>query len=177
MRIDAQAGKGEFAHIGAAYGDHARLPEETDDRRIAAGGRVGGQDDGPRRRRQPLDVEKILPRNRNAVQQTQRAPFPQTFGRCERLLHSPVFEQRGEDRLIGIIFDGFEHRLGHIDRIGGTALDEDGKLGDGHRTEGFAHGTVLMRDAVKGLTRNVRASQSLTFFCIYWYEFLNTEFG
>lgn len=148
MRIDAQSGKGKFAHIGAAYGDHARLPEKTDDRRIAAGGRVGGQDDGACRRRQPFNVEKILPGDRNAVQQTERAPFPQTFRGGARLLHPPAFEQGGEDRLVAAIRDGFKHRLGHVDGIGGAALNEDGKLGDRHRAEGFAHGVVLMRDAV-----------------------------
>jgi|GEM_PF-4138849 len=56
------------------------------------------------------------------------------------LPHSPLAQQCGEDRLVGVLLNAAEDRLCDINRIGLAALDEEGKLSDRHRTEGKGHG-------------------------------------
>lgn len=166
MRIDTEAGEGELAHIGAADGDHAGIPQQSDDGRIPLGRRIPCQDARTRRRRHTFDVEKIFPGDRNTVQQSERAPLPQPFGRRARFLYRPFFKQCGENGLVGVIRDGVKDGLGHIDRIGCAALNEDGKLGDRHGAEGYAHGTI-QTNFPSGLARIVSMSQSFTIFCVH----------
>ena len=66
MRIDADAGEGEFGHVGAADQHRARLLEPRHDRGVAGGGRGIGQGRRSRARDLALDVEQILDRDRQA---------------------------------------------------------------------------------------------------------------
>ncbi|SCB47163.1 hypothetical protein GA0061102_105728 [Rhizobium miluonense] len=79
MWIEAEAGKGKFAHIDPADGNHARSLQRLDHIRILLRGRRIREHDRSSRRRQAGDVEEVLPGDGYAVDQSARTPFPQSL--------------------------------------------------------------------------------------------------
>lgn len=135
MRIDADAGKGEFAHIGAADGDHAGLFQQVDDGGIGLCRRVLFQDRRAGGRDHAFQRKEILPGDRNAVENAQRPAVAVTGGRGFGLLHGTLLRQRDEDGFVRMAFDGVEDLFGNLDRCGFTELEEGGEAGDRHRSE------------------------------------------
>ncbi len=130
MRIDAEAGEGEFAHVGSPDADHARTGNRADHSGIATGGRIVPQDHGAGGGHAARDVEEILPGDRKTVEQAERPPRTEPGGGGRGFLQRPFAGDADEDRLIAMRRDAGKRFLGKRDRVELAFLDEYRKPGE-----------------------------------------------
>ena len=71
MRVDADAGKSEFDHVGLGDNHRASGAKPTHNRRVDQGGGRINEHLGPRARRLAGDIEQVLDANDRAIERTE----------------------------------------------------------------------------------------------------------
>ncbi|CUX57796.1 hypothetical protein AGR7C_Lc50020 [Agrobacterium deltaense Zutra 3/1] len=128
MRIDAETGKRELAHIGAADADHARLFQRRHHIRVARCRLIVGKHRRPRRGRHAFKVKEVFPGHRNTIEHTTGAAIANAFCRGFRLRHRPRCRQLDKNSVIVLSPDRIQCLFYQGTRIEMAALEENGKL-------------------------------------------------
>ncbi len=130
MRIDAEAGEGELAHVGSPDADHAGTGNRADHGGVTASRRGVPQDRGTRGRHAALDVEEILPGDRKTIEQAERSARTKPGGGRRGLLKRAFAGDADKDRLIAVRRDAGKCLLCKRDRVELAFLDEYRKPGE-----------------------------------------------
>ncbi len=96
VRVQAEPGVRELGQVRLADADHPRGREPRDDRRVGARRRGIAPQRRSRRRRDALDVDQVLPRDRDAVERPERRSGAQPRGARGGLAQRALLGQRDE---------------------------------------------------------------------------------
>ncbi len=138
MRIDTEAGEGEFAHIGPPDADHAGAAEVRDHRCVGGGRRPFSQNDGTCGRDAAGKIEEVLPGDGQAVEQPEGAAGLDARGGSLRFARRTLLRERDEDRSVGVVFDP---RQGFRDKRDGIELAGLHENGEARKCSLVDHGT------------------------------------
>jgi hypothetical protein len=142
MRVEAEPGEGELAHIGAAHDDEAGTAQARDRGGVALGRRCVGEHDRACRRRFAGEVEQVLHRDRNAGEGRGAEPcgpqFVHRFGCGARGLAMDLDE--GEPALAVRRLDPVERFADEGERARPSRGEIVGEAGKGRHHDGVRPG-------------------------------------
>ena len=93
MRVEAEAGEGEFGHVDPAERDGTGLGEPSHDRGVPCGG-VAADHARADRRDLPGKIDHVLDDERDAVEQPGRTPVVPARRRCGGLSRRTLARRR-----------------------------------------------------------------------------------
>jgi hypothetical protein len=124
MRIEPQRREGEFREIGLAQSHHAGRGQVRDDRRVV----LFRQRVGIERRScggaLARHVDKVLPRDGDAIERPCRASFAVTLAARLRLLQGSLARDENERRIVAIALDAAQKEFRNLDRVEPASRDE-----------------------------------------------------
>ncbi len=131
MRIEAERRESEFREIGLAQSHHAGRRQVGDDRRVLFLRRRLGVERGAGGGALAAHVDKVLPRDGNAIERPCGASIALALPARFRFLQRPLAGDQNERWIVAVALDAIEEEFRSLDRVEDAFRDEPPNFSSG----------------------------------------------